>query len=152
MPKNLLFLAPLPPPFHGSSVVSNEILSYLRGRGNLMIDVKNIMTSTNKGIPAKIGYLFTTIVELRRTAREYEIIYFAPSVNGFGFLKDFLLYLNLPRSKRLIFHFHNKGVARNWFFSPLYKRMFTNGEAIVLSDSMIEDVKIFFKRSHPCFE
>ena len=94
--RHILFIVPLPPPVHGSAVVSRQIRDSERINALFDCDFINLSTSRsiqeiNKFRPKKIlrslGALCQTCWKL--ATRRYDLCYLAITCHGRGFLKDF---------------------------------------------------------------
>ena len=157
MDRKILFLLHLPPPIHGSAMVGQ----YIKDSKiiNTNFDAQYINLSTSKTIDeigknplVKISrylkILFQVIISLIKD--NPGVIYLAITAKGVGFYKDYPIALlaKLFR-KKLVLHYHNKGVGINQhrsFDSLLYRILFKNSKLILLSECLYEDVVKFVKR------
>lgn len=152
----ILFLVPLPPPVHGSAVVSEQIRGSKLIREHFECDFVNISTShsTNevgKGGPwlvflklcRFIGALVKCLWML--LTRRYDLCYCAPTCHGPGFLKDapFVLLCKLFRHK-VVLHQHNKGMNRcinKWPYRWLIPYVYKECKVILLSWRLYPDIE-----------
>ena len=121
----ILFVCPMPPPVHGSSMVSQSIKESSVLNDEFEMDFVNLSTSrTMEEIDKRswslyarkavrfIGAYAKTLWLL--TTRKYDLCYLAITCHGVGFLKDapFVLLCKLFRHK-VVIHQHNKGMAKD---------------------------------------
>lgn len=80
-------------------------------------------------------------------ATNYKLCYMTLTAKGAGFYKDFLVVLLLKAyGKKIIYHFHNKGVAeksKEAHYDFLYRTTFKNTKSIVLSPLLYNDIKAY---------
>lgn len=153
MPRQrILFITPLPPPVHGSAMVSQYIKENKELNEDFICDFVNLSTSRNIDEIGKrsimkylrfIGAYFITFWKL--ITHRYALCYLAITCYGIGFLKDapFVLLCKLFRRK-VIIHQHNKGmsscVGKNpykWLLPIVYK----NTKVILLSWYLYPDIE-----------
>lgn len=148
----ILFITPLPPPIHGSAMVSQYIKDSQLVNGQFDCDFVNLSTSRRmdeigKGGVKKllrfIGSYFAVFFKL--LGRRYDLCYLAITCHGMGFLKDapFVLLCKLF-GRRVVIHQHNKGMSRcvdkqpyKWLFPLVYK----NTKVILLSWFLYPDIE-----------
>ena len=159
----ILYLAPLPPPIHGSAMVSEQIRNSKVVNEAFDGDFVNISTSRKMCEIGKGGLWLT----LQKTIRflvsflknlglllthRYDLCYCAITCHGSGFLKDapFVLLCKLFRRKILI-HQHNRGMAKDvdrpiyhWLLPLVYK----NTKVILLSWYLYPDIERVVKREN----
>lgn len=151
MKSKILFILHLPPPVHGSAMVGQYIKdSKLVGN---TFDTRFINLSTSftideigKNPLSKISRYLNIVFKLINCLFSFkpETVYLAITAKGLGFFKDFPLALLVKLfGKKLVLHFHNKGVSKyqhrpiyNWF----YKNLFNGSKVILLSKSLFDDV------------
>ena len=133
----ILFIAPLPPPVHGSAMVSKYIKDSAKVQSVAQCDWVNLSTSRRmdeigKGGAMKLlrfvgAYLKTLWLLL---THRYDLCYLAITCHGIGFLKDapFVWLCKLFGCEVLI-HQHNKGMSNcidrwpyRWLIPYIYKR------------------------------
>ncbi len=153
----ILFILPLPPPYHGSSVISEQLS---RSRVlNQSFECHFINLSTSRTI-CEIGrkpfrkiyryvvLLFNVIHELW-TFRP-ALCYIAITAKGIGFYKDALIALVVKIfGVRIVYHFHNKGAStrQNYMLDDLaYRLTFHDSYAIILSNRLHYDIRKYFPK------
>lgn len=153
----ILFIAPLPPPVHGSAMVSQYIKDCKELQEKFVCDFVNLSTSHNIDEIGKkslmkfirfIGAYFITFWKL--LTHRYALCYLAITCHGMGFLKDapFVLLCKLFRRK-IIIHQHNKGMCNcvgrqpyKWLLPLVYK----NTTVILLSWYLYPDIEKVVKK------
>lgn len=153
----ILFITPLPPPVHGSAMVSQYIKDCKELQEEFICDFVNLSTSRNIDEIGKksvmkyirfIGAYFITFWKL--LTRRYSLCYLAITCHGMGFLKDapFVLLCKLFRRK-VIIHQHNKGMSGyvdkqpyKWLLPLVYK----NTKVILLSWYLYPDIEKVVKK------
>lgn len=154
---HILFITPLPPPVHGSAMVSQYIKDSELIQGEFECDFVNLSTSRRmdeigKGGVKKllrfVGSFFVLFYKL--LVHRYDLCYLAITCHGVGFLKDapFVLLCKLFGRKVLI-HQHNKGMSKcierwpyRWLIPYVYKRT----RVILLSWYLYPDIEKAVKR------
>lgn len=153
----VLFIAPLPPPVHGSAMVSQYIKDSRLVNEQYDCDFVNLSTSRRmdeigKGGVKKllrfVGAYLTLLWKL--LTRRYDLCYLAITCHGVGFLKDapFVLLCKLFRRKVLI-HQHNKGMSRyvdRWPYRWLLPLVYRNTRVMLLSWYLYPDISRVVKR------
>lgn len=154
----ILFVVPLPPPVHGSSMMCDFIRKSEAINKQFDCDFVNLSTSASVDEIGKGGlkkYLrfaksfFNTFWKL--LTRKYDACYFALTCHGPGFLKDapFVLLAKLFRRK-IILHQHNKGMARDAdkkIYKQLLKAVYKNATVILLSWRLYPDIEKIVKKN-----
>ena len=153
----ILFITPLPPPVHGSAMVSQYIKDSRLIQESFETDFVNLSTSRKqeeigKRSPMKlfrfIHAYFQTFYKL--VLHRYDICYLAITCHGIGFLKDapfVLLCKSLGR--KVIIHQHNKGMSRYVdykLFRWLLKQVYEDTNVILLSWKLYPDVARIVKK------
>lgn len=162
MPTKILFVLHLPPPIHGSALVGQ----YIKDSETLnnSFDSKFINLSTSKTIE-EIGQR-----PIVKSIRYFKIlinfffnllifkpdkIYLAITAKGMGFYKDFLFaFLAKLFGKKLVLHFHNKGVSLNqdkFIDNLFYRFLFNRTKVILLSENLFYDVSKYVKPHNVCY-
>ena len=153
----ILFIAPLPPPVHGSAMVSQYIKDSRLVNEQHDCDFVNLSTSRRmdeigKGGVKKllrfVGAYLTLLWKL--FTRRYDLCYLAITCHGVGFLKDapFVLLCKLFRRKVMI-HQHNKGMSRyveRWPYRWLLPLVYRNTRVMLLSWHLYPDIAAVVKR------
>lgn len=148
----ILFIVPLPPPVHGSAMVSQQIRDSRVINDVFRCDYVNLSTSRRMD---EIGK--HSVVKLWRMAsafiktfwllltRRYALCYLATTCHGGGFLKDapFVLLCKLF-GRKIIIHQHNKGMAADvdrWPYRWLLPLVYKNAKVILLSWLLYPDIE-----------
>ena len=159
----ILYLAPLPPPVHGSAMVSEQIRNSKVVNEAFDGDFVNISTSRKMCEIGKGGLWLTLqktirfLVSFLKTlglllTHRYDLCYCAITCHGSGFLKDapFVLLCKLFRRKILI-HQHNRGMA-NYVDRPIYRWLlplvYKNTKVMLLSWYLYPDIERVVKREN----
>lgn len=157
----ILYLAPLPPPIHGSAMVSEQIRNSKVVNEAFDGDFVNISTSRKMCEIGKGGLWLTLqktirfLVSFLKTlglllTHRYDLCYCAITCHGSGFLKDapFVLLCKLFRRKILI-HQHNRGMAKD-VDRPIYRWLlplvYRNTKVLLLSWYLYPDIERVVKR------
>ena len=153
----ILFITPLPPPVHGSAMVSQYIKDCKELQDEFECDFVNLSTSRNIDEIGKrsimkyirfIGAYFITIWKL--LTHRYALCYLAITCHGMGFLKDapFVLLCKLFRRK-VVIHQHNKGMSNcvdkqpyKWLLPLVYRKT----KVILLSWHLYPDIEKVVKK------
>ena len=154
---HILFITPLPPPVHGSAMVSQYIKDSELIQGEFECDFVNLSTSRRmdeigKGGVKKLlrfaGSFFVLFYKL--LVHRYDLCYLAITCHGVGFLKDapFVMLCKLFGCK-VVIHQHNKGMSGcidrwpyRWLIPYIYKR----ARVILLSWYLYPDIEKAVKR------
>ena len=153
----ILFIAPLPPPVHGSAMVSQYIKDSTLVNEQCDCDFVNLSTSRRmdeigKGGIRKllrfIGAYFAVFFKL--LTHRYDLCYLAITCHGMGFLTDapFVLLCKLFGRKVLI-HQHNKGMSHcvhRWPYRWLMPLVYRNTRVMLLSWHLSDDIAQVVKR------
>ena len=153
----ILFIAPLPPPVHGSAMVSQYIKDSQLLQSQHDCDFVNLSTSRRmdeigKGGAKKlfrfVGSYFAVLFKL--LTRRYDLCYLAITCHGMGFLKDapFVLLCKLFGRKVLI-HQHNKGMSRyveRWPYRWLLPLVYRHTKVMLLSWHLYDDISRVVQR------
>ena len=155
--KHILFITPLPPPVHGSAMVSQCIKDSELIRGEFDCDFVNLSTSRRmdeigKGGAKKLlrfaGSFFLLFYKL--LVHRYDLCYLAITCHGVGFLKDapFVLLCKLF-GRRIVIHQHNKGMSGcidRWPYRWLIPYIYKHARVILLSWHLYPDIAQVVKR------
>lgn len=153
----ILFIAPLPPPVHGSAMVSqyikdSRLVNELHDCDFVNLSTSRRMDEIGKGGIKKllrfVGAYLTLLWKL--LTRRYDLCYLAITCHGMGFLKDapFVLLCKLFRRKVMI-HQHNKGMSRyveRWPYRWLLPLVYRNTRVMLLSWHLYDDIAAVVKR------
>ena len=157
MKQRILFITPLPPPVHGSAMVSQCIKDSELIRGEFDCDFVNLSTSRRmdeigKGGAKKLlrfaGSFFLLFYKL--LVHRYDLCYLAITCHGVGFLKDapFVLLCKLF-GRRIVIHQHNKGMSGcidRWPYRWLIPYIYKHARVILLSWHLYPDIAQAVKR------
>ena len=154
----ILYILHLPPPVHGAAMVGQYIRESRVINEAFGGDYINLSTSTTLGeigkggagkLIASLKIQFRVIRALFR--KKYDLCYMTLTARGMGFYKDLLIVsvLKLFR-KKVIYHFHNKGVAdsKGKFNHFLYRVTFKNAQCILLSPSLFKDIERYVEKKN----
>ncbi len=153
----ILFIGTLPPPIHGSAVVSQQIKESKVINDAFDCDWVNLGTSRSmeeigKNNPIKIFRLFFALFKefWYLLTKDYALCYLAITCHGSGFLKDspFVLMTKLFR-KKIVIHQHNKGMTNDvdrWPYRWLLPLCYKNAKVILLSWYLYQDIKKVVKK------
>ncbi|NHF61388.1 glycosyltransferase family 4 protein [Flavobacteriaceae bacterium TP-CH-4] len=162
MKSKVLLILHIPPPVNGAAMVGKYIMDSQSINETFDADYINLTTSFDLGSIGKgsIGKIFTTMKVILRTAKallktNYDLCYVTLTAKGAGFYKDFLIVclLKLFR-KKIIFHFHNKGIKEsksNFIKNGLYRLTFENTQSILLAPQLYSDVSDYVHKENVYF-
>ena len=148
----ILFIGTLPPPIHGSAVVSQQIKNSNLINEAFRCDWVNLSASRRMDEIGKktLAKPFRLLAALCRElwlllTRRYDLCYLAITCHGSGFLKDspFVLLCKLFRTK-IVIHQHNKGMANDvdrWPYRWLLPLCYKNAKVILLSWYLYPDIE-----------
>lgn len=157
----VLFVTPLPPPVHGSSMVSQSIKESRVLNKTFDMNFVNLSTSRKVEEIDKRSWKLYAKKAVRfmgayaktfglLTMRRYDLCYLAITCHGVGFLKDapFVLLCKLF-GRKVVIHQHNKGMAKDvnrpvyrWLLPLVYK----NTKVILLSWRLYPDIEKVVKK------
>lgn len=156
--KNLLLILHLPPPVHGSSVMGkfvhdskivNETFNSIYINLGTSEEFDNIGKFQLNKVFRYASIIFKVLWEL--LFFRPDACYFAITVKGVAFYKDALIVLLVKAFRvKLIYHFHNKGVAENqnrFLINLIYNFIFKNSSVILLSKNLYSDIKKYVSQS-----
>ena len=132
----VIFIAPFPPPVHGSAMVSQYVKDSKLIGDSFNCDFVNLSTSRKMNEIGKrsVMKIFRFLgsymsVFLKLLFNHYDLCYLAITCYGIGFLKDapFVLLCKLF-GRKVVIHQHNKGMCRfvdkypyKWLFPFVYR-------------------------------
>lgn len=153
--KRILFISPLPPPFYGSAMSSEQCLEFLKS--DRRFEVKHIKLNYSREM-SDLGrvnfYKLYGVVKVTRQIRmaikqfRPELIYFMPATAGNAMLRDafFLNIVKLSKKGRLILHLHSQFIKADWnhpLKRPIIKNMLDCDKLIVLGPELVGDLETF---------
>ncbi len=154
--KKILFLSPLPPPVYGSAMSSKMILESRVIRDGF--DIRNIKLNYSEhlkdvgkmNVKKMLGF-FRVIFSIKKQLLSFkpDLVYFNIAPTGSGFMRDAMFALICKAfRKKMLYHLRGRGI-RDEMKSPLkhflYKLVFRNSKAIILSERLYEDVEKLFR-------
>ncbi len=153
----ILFITPLPPPVHGSGMVSKYIQECKELGEAASCDFVNLSTSRNideigkRSINKYIRFIAAYFITLwKLLTHRYSLCYLAISCRDAGFLKDapFVLLCKLF-GRKIVIHQHNKGMSLcvdrapyKWLLPIVYR----GAKVILLSWHLYPDIEKIVKR------
>ena len=153
----ILFITPLPPPVHGSAMVSQYIKECKELQEEFQCDFVNLSTSRNideigkRSIMKYIRFIGAYLItSWKLLTHRYTLCYLAITCHGMGFLKDapFVLLCKLFRRK-VVIHQHNKGMSKcvdkqpyKWLLPLVYRKT----KVILLSWHLYPDIEKVVKK------
>ncbi len=137
----VLFIAPLPPPVTGQSIISQSILKELSGEYDFIkIDYsrKNAKPISGFNIDQLIKSVKLSKI-IKMNSNKADLLYLTLSMSTLGNLKDifFLLRAGKELRKKVVIHLHSGG------FDRFYKKMFFQAP-FEFNKSFLRILKIFF--------
>lgn len=152
MKPKVLFILHIPPPIDGAAMVGQYIKNSTIINEHFDADYINLsaafdLKEIGKFNAAKFNVIWNILKEVLGILRtnKYDLCYMTLTAKGPGYYKDFLVVVLLKLYKsKIIFHFHNKGVAqssKNWFNHILYKFVFKNTQSILLAPTLYKDIQ-----------
>lgn len=156
--KKILFLAQLPPPVHGASIMNNHAINsqIIRSKFDI-IPLPLQFASSIADIGAisfkKLWLMITFSFRLVYTVVKHrpDVAYFTIAPVGGAFYRDafFSFILRLLNVKRL-FHLHGKGIQQQVAHSAmkrnLYHYVFQNSDVIILAQNLAKDIQSVYHR------
>ncbi|MEO9892802.1 glycosyltransferase [Aurantibacter sp.] len=156
MQPKILFILHLPPPVHGASMVSKRLKNSSLINSSFSANYINLATSFNledigKQSKGKFSALLKILKNITKALSKtnYDLCYMTLTSAGPGFYKDLLVVILLKLfRKKIVFHFHNKGVKTNsniWYKRLCYRFVFHNTKCIMLSPLLYDDISNYVK-------
>lgn len=148
----ILFIATLPPPIHGSAVVSQQLKESKIINHTFRCDWVNLATSRNmeeagKLSLTKVWRIFSSLSYefWLLLTRKYDLCYISLTCYGPGFLKDapFAMLCKMF-GKKLLIHQHNKGMTHyvdRMLYRKLLPLIYKNSRVILLSWYLYPDIE-----------
>ena len=152
MTPKILFIVPLPPPIHGSSIMCQYIKDSKVLNNSFECDFVNLSTSRRMNEIGKVSIIkvarfFYSYIYLLKSliVKRYDLCYLAITCHGMGFLKDapFVLLCKLF-CKKIVIHQHNKGMNNDinrWPYNQLFHLVYKNTFVILLSQNHFNDIE-----------
>lgn len=153
----VLFIIPLPPPIHGSSMISQYVKDSELINNSYECDYINLSTSRRmdeigKGSFFKIWRFSLSLIKTLwlLIIHRYDICFISITCHGKGFIKD-LPFAILCKifGKKIILHQENKGMSRDvdrWPYSWLMPLIYKNAKVVLLSWLLYPDIEKVVRR------
>lgn len=161
MKQKILFIMPLPPPVHGSAMVSKQIKDSRMVNDAFDCDFVNLSTSRRmdeiqKFSPVKllrlVGIYFKLF--LRLLSHRYDLCYCAIACFGTPFLKDAPVVLLCKLfGRKILIHQHNKGMhlyKDRPVFKRLYRLVYKGAKVMLLSWRLYDDISGIVNKEQVC--
>ncbi|MBQ7442634.1 MAG: glycosyltransferase family 4 protein [Bacteroidaceae bacterium] len=148
----ILFIAPFPPPIHGSSMMSRLIRESQHINDEFECSYVNMSTSRTVdeigqyGITKIVRWFLALIITLWKLVRlKPDLCHISITCHGTGFIKDslFVLLCKLFR-KPIVIHQHNKGMSQDvskWPYRWLLPLCYKDSTVILLSWHLYQDIQ-----------
>ncbi|HOF00306.1 MAG TPA: glycosyltransferase family 4 protein [Spirochaetota bacterium] len=144
--KNLLFIAPLPPPITGQSLASQALFEGIKDKYNITVINFSRKNALNRS-KLSLKWIFSVLkmaFKILYCKKSINAVYFTITQSRFGNLKDILFLAVLGRKllKKTIVHLHGGYFDKLYYKSPnlvkyLNKKLFKNvAFGIVLGNSL----------------
>lgn len=153
--RKIVVLGALPPPLHGSSIITKEICTILKN-GFIVNKVNSSLSNKNKDIGRLQISKFVSMLKLWFKCLmllDHTMIYWCPAPNGLAFLKDFFLFtlLRLFTKSKVIIHIHARGFESDpalvlWFKS----RLLSDSKVFCVSQDMKNTLENHFNSNYYC--
>src|SRR3990167_7667142 len=146
----ITYLMQIPPPSHGAAVINKKIFDSTIINAGLQkslipINFVNDLKQIGKISPTKFTKLISLSIKLITTFIKFKptYIYFTCNCTGVAFFRDWcLIFLIKIFKKKLILHFHGKGIAeksKSIFYRVLYQLAFNNTSLIFISKQVMQN-------------
>lgn len=159
MKPKILFIMHMPPPVHGAAMMGKYI--HDSKLINDEFDCKYINLTTAKSLQdigkGGIRKLWKFVCLLAKIIKAVicfkpQLVYVTPNACGGAFYKDFVVVQLLKMmGRKVIVHYHNKGVATRqdrWLDNKLYRRFFKGIKVILLAEALYKDVEKYVSREN----
>jgi len=139
----ILLILQLPPPIHGASLTGSNIRNSEIINSDLDCTFIRISTKpiNNKGFLFQLINLLKLYAKVigKLTTNRYSLVYVTPCSSGFfPFYKDFVIcILAKAMSKRVVYHFHDKGISTNKYVPSFLLRLYFKNVRIILSSKKL---------------
>ena len=115
--KNILFIAPIPPPISGHSLVSKILFKYLSKKNKVNL-INLVYNSDSKGnfTFKRLFSVFSIFQKITKSSNLTTHIYLTISESVLGNIKDIIIYILLfKKLNKLIIHLHGGSIGREIF-------------------------------------
>lgn len=150
----ILFIMQLYPPKHGASTAGEIVKASQLINDKFECDYIRISTiPLNGGWGLKKVFIFIRLyynVICLLLKNKYDLVYLAPTAAGYKFYKDFVLCITSKLfCKKVIYHFHNKGISVNKFVPPFLMRNYFKDVDVILSSPLLKfDISKYVSDDH----
>lgn len=161
MKSKILFILHLPPPIHGAGMMGSYIKESVLIQNKFESDYINLSLASSIDDIGKAGLkkAFTLISLLLKIGytlltKKHDLYYMTLTAAGPGFYKDLLIvFLLKVFRKKIVYHFHNKGVSSNQSkkSKALYTFVFKNSKSILLSPALYKDIEQYVAKQNVYF-
>jgi glycosyltransferase involved in cell wall biosynthesis len=144
---NILYIAPIPPPATGNSIISQELLQILSNEYSVnMVDTSHSSLISGQKTTHRIRTLLSVLMKIARFSKYCDVVYLSSSLSMYGNMKDLLIYFILHmKLDRTVIHLHGGGIKTHVFdknviikyLNKYYLRKLAG--VIVLSESLKEN-------------
>lgn len=91
--KDILFIAPIPPPINGQSKASKVLLDALCSKHNVeVIDLSKTSLKSGTGTIRRLGQILAILTKIARLQKDKDVIYLSLSESCLGNLRDIAIY------------------------------------------------------------
>ena len=158
---NILAILQLPPPFHGVSVVNQNIKESKRINEAFDIDYIPLQFSKEIDSLGKFGLLkiikvfkYSCLIFFTLLVRRYDLIYFTLVPVGNAFYRD-IIFVSIMKlfSVKRVYHLHGKGIdaiSSIGINKHVYKYVFAHANVIHLSEILYQDIRKYVEKDK-CF-
>lgn len=155
----VLFIMHYPPPIHGAAMVGQYIKESTIINSDFNCSYINLSTSRTVDEIGKTGLIkwlrYASIIQKTISSLitfKPKLVYITLTSTGTGFYKDaMLLLLAKLWGKRILIHFHNKGVRtrqHKTFDNLLYKFVFKGSKVILLAPQLYHDIEKYVPKNN----
>jgi glycosyltransferase involved in cell wall biosynthesis len=158
MKPKLLFILHLAPPVHGAAVAGgyirdSKVINEAFDSTYINLATASSLTDIGKTGFRKVFVILSLWTKVFRTltSQKYQLCYLTINAKGPAWFKELgIVALVKLFQVRIVYHYHNKGVAENAttsFKKKLYRFQFKNAKNILLSPLLYQDIKSFVEES-----
>jgi glycosyltransferase involved in cell wall biosynthesis len=110
----ILFIAPLPPPITGHSLVSEFLVEYLKQKDDVkIVNLSKDNIDQRSGGIKRIFQIFKLFLQVQKEKNNIDVIYFTISESLAGNLKDLLIYfICFNKLNRVYIHLHGGSIKK----------------------------------------
>jgi glycosyltransferase involved in cell wall biosynthesis len=110
----ILFIAPLPPPITGHSLVSEFLVNFLKQNDDVkIVNLSKENIDQSSGGIKRIFQVFNILFQIYKEKKNIDVIYFTISESFAGNLKDLLIYLIcFNKLNKIFIHLHGGSIKK----------------------------------------